>query len=321
LILNTLVYHYGALGDFITILPLLEQWKKTTRSKVVLLGKPEFGVLAEHSGYVDETWDAESRMNLYLLTSSESELFVKKLSEFEVIMLFAHQDSPIFINCKMWFTGKLLAQPPFPSDRVPIVDYHMQLIKDYMSVYLTNCVPKIKVGQRCTTVPFNTIAIHPGSGSRKKNWRFSNYLHVAEVFRSKGYPILWIIGPAENLNIPEEDIVCTGVTLAHVAGILYQSSFYIGNDSGISHLAAAVGGPPVLVIFGPSDPVVWSPRGENHVEIVYKESACAPCHNFCAANNFECAQECLDQISAEEIVLRVEAVKRSRENSLRGFKY
>lgn len=47
---------------------------------------------------------------------------------------------------------------------------------------------------------------------------------------------------------------------------LARARLYIGNDSGITHLAAAVG-TPVLALFGPTDPAVWAPRGP-HVRVV-----------------------------------------------------
>jgi len=48
--------------------------------------------------------------------------------------------------------------------------------------------------------------------------------------------------------------------LRTLAGVLARCSVYVGNDSGVSHLAAAVGAPTVA-IFGPTDPRVWGPRG------------------------------------------------------------
>jgi ADP-heptose:LPS heptosyltransferase len=64
--------------------------------------------------------------------------------------------------------------------------------------------------------------------------------------------------------------------------------FFIGNDSGISHMAAALG-LPTVAIFGPTDPRVWSPRGEK-VVVVRKEIPCSPCpqERFFQCKNFEC---------------------------------
>jgi ADP-heptose:LPS heptosyltransferase len=63
---------------------------------------------------------------------------------------------------------------------------------------------------------------------------------------------------------------------------------FVGNDSGISHMAAALG-IPTIAIFGPTDPVLWSPRG-NKVVVVRKEIECSPCpqEKFLRCQRAEC---------------------------------
>jgi len=69
-------------------------------------------------------------------------------------------------------------------------------------------------------------------------------------------PVRWSAGPEENL----EGAVRIA-NLYELAGWLRSARVYIGNDSGITHLAAAAGA-PVVAIFGPTDPAVWAPRGD-----------------------------------------------------------
>ena len=78
---------------------------------------------------------------------------------------------------------------------------------------------------------------------------------------------VWIRGPADGVVAEAVDTVAAGkamqwienAPLSLLAGVLERASLYIGNDSGVSHLAGAVGAPSVLV-FGPTDPEVWDPR-------------------------------------------------------------
>lgn len=95
-------------------------------------------------------------------------------------------------------------------------------------------------------------AIHPFSGSARKNWPLERFRELAERL---AMPVQWCAGPEEEL-----DGAVRFADLFELARWLAQSRIYIGNDSGISHLAAAVGA-PVVAIFGPSDPAIWSPRG------------------------------------------------------------
>jgi ADP-heptose:LPS heptosyltransferase len=95
--------------------------------------------------------------------------------------------------------------------------------------------------------------IHPFSGSARKNWRLERFHEVAARLR---IPMRWCAGPAEAI----EDAVRFD-NLYELASWLASARVYIGNDSGITHLAAAVG-IPVVAIFGPTDPAVWGPRGD-----------------------------------------------------------
>ena len=98
------------------------------------------------------------------------------------------------------------------------------------------------------------IVIHPFSGSARKNWPLSSYEELARYLR---YPVEWTAGPEEALAG-----AMRFANLADLAMWLRGARLYIGNDSGITHLAAALG-VRTLALFGPSSPETWAPRGEN----------------------------------------------------------
>jgi heptosyltransferase-3 len=116
-------------------------------------------------------------------------------------------------------------------------------------------IPRIVVGSK----PAQDFAvIHPFASSSKKRWPLENFRQVAAQLV---IPVRWCAGPDEPLEGAERfddlyDLACW-ISTARV---------YIGNDSGIAHLAAAVG-TPVVAIFLASDPRVWAPRGA-HVTIL-----------------------------------------------------
>jgi ADP-heptose:LPS heptosyltransferase len=96
------------------------------------------------------------------------------------------------------------------------------------------------------------VAIHPFSGSPPKNWPLENFQQMAGMLT---VPVQFCAGPEEPLpGALRFD------NLYDVAGWLASARAYVGNDSGISHLAAAVG-TPTVAIFRATDPVVWAPRG------------------------------------------------------------
>ncbi len=94
------------------------------------------------------------------------------------------------------------------------------------------------------------VAIHPFSGSAAKNWPLERFHELAARL---GMPVEFFSGPEQI-----EDLYELGCRIA-------GASLYVGNDSGITHLAAAVG-TPVVALFGPTDPLVWAPRGARVVQ-------------------------------------------------------
>jgi len=96
---------------------------------------------------------------------------------------------------------------------------------------------------------------HPFSGSARKNWPLERFRELALALAAR-LPVHWCAGPEEPLEGARrfDD-------LRELAEWLAAARLYVGNDSGISHLAAAVRTPSV-VLFGPTDPAVWAPRGE-----------------------------------------------------------
>jgi ADP-heptose:LPS heptosyltransferase len=92
--------------------------------------------------------------------------------------------------------------------------------------------------------------------------------------------------------------------LRTLAALLRRGKCFIGNDSGITHLAAAVG-TPSIALFGPTDPGVWGPRGEN-VSIIRGETDCSPCTPETLRGCTR--QRCLENIKVETVFKVMERI-------------
>ena len=103
------------------------------------------------------------------------------------------------------------------------------------------------------------IAIHPSSGSPRKNWPLENFQALSQRLKN----VEWCASPEPEQTLPN---AFTTDNLSELAHWLAEARLYIGNDSGITHLAAAVG-TPVIAIFQTSNPGLWAPRGP-HVQIL-----------------------------------------------------
>jgi heptosyltransferase-2 len=114
--------------------------------------------------------------------------------------------------------------------------------------------------------PKRFIAIHPGSGSPRKNWPVEKFAELVRLAGRAGRRVLVIEGPSDEEVVGRVAQIAGG-SMVHVrepslltlGAILSQAGAFVGNDSGVSHLAASTG-TPTLTIFGPTDPVTWAPR-------------------------------------------------------------
>jgi heptosyltransferase-3 len=112
------------------------------------------------------------------------------------------------------------------------------------------------------------VAIHPFSGSAKKNWPLEWFDMISQ---SIGIDVEWCATPEQSGQMGSRRPLLAVADLATVARWLSEARVYVGNDSGITHLAAAVG-TPVVAVFCASDARLWAPRGPR-VEVLESPSA------------------------------------------------
>lgn len=116
---------------------------------------------------------------------------------------------------------------------------------DYFAGQVGAPVPAIPSIRTDSLETHGAIAVHPYSGSAAKNWPMEKFVEV-----SRALPVEWV---AREDGFRFAD-------LGDLARWLAGARAFVGNDSGITHLAAAVG-VPVVALFGPTDPAIWAPRG------------------------------------------------------------
>jgi predicted lipopolysaccharide heptosyltransferase III len=139
-----------------------------------------------------------------------------------------------------------------------------------------------------TEKPF--AMIHPVAAFHTKQWATENFARVAEELTARGLAVIAIVSDKEK-RILEELVKQTSapviglgdLSLPEVIALASRARLFVGNDSGIAHIAAAAGA-PCVVIFGSSNVAHWRPWTTNPNEVVREEMPCQPCHGyFCAA--------------------------------------
>lgn len=114
----------------------------------------------------------------------------------------------------------------------------------------------------------NIVVIHPGSGGVSKCWHIDNFYMLAEQLCDRDIKVVFLLGPAEMERFGKKTIDALGVVAPVLCELSLTETFqavscancFIGNDSGITHLAAAAG-IPTIACFSPTDPAQYGPVG------------------------------------------------------------
>jgi predicted lipopolysaccharide heptosyltransferase III len=161
-------------------------------------------------------------------------------------------------------------------------------------------------------MPF--AVMHPAAAFATKQWAADKFGQVAEDLQSRGLAVIAITTGNEKAIIDEMNqntatpvTAFTDLLLPEITALLDRARFFIGNDSGIAHIAAAVETPSV-VIFGSSNTAHWRPWAKAAAEIVLEEMECQPCHGYYCEKFAE--PECIKRVPVERVVAATERVLR-----------
>jgi heptosyltransferase-2/heptosyltransferase-3 len=159
--------------------------------------------------------------------------------------------------------------------------------------------------------------IHPAAAFATKQWSAENFARVAEHLYDRGLAVVVITAPAEagvgalvgGLSAAPV-INFSDLSLPEVTALASRARVFVGNDSGIAHIAAAVGLPSV-VIFGSSNVAHWRPWATAPAEVVLEEMDCQPCHGYYCEKFAQ--PECILRVPFERVIGAVDRVLRESE--------
>lgn len=250
----TLVVHTGGIGDFLLCCPAL--LKISSSGPLELLGNPDRLKLGLAAGIAQSVHDI-NHVGFESVFSEPNHRFRQFMKPFSRAIIWMSDESrqirESFQQCGLTDIYVFPGLPPTEW-------------KGHASTYYSQCLGLSETSPLQLPIDphplVHGIIIHPGSGGKFKNWPPDCYLDLANTLRKNNLQVSWCLGPAEDdfpLSPPERSIRIE--SLPELARILGSVRLYIGNDSGITHLAAAVGC-PTIAIFGPTDPQKWAPVGK-----------------------------------------------------------
>jgi predicted lipopolysaccharide heptosyltransferase III len=157
-----------------------------------------------------------------------------------------------------------------------------------------------------------TIAlIHPAAAFATKQWAVENFARVAEFLSERGFAPVAIAAPNEKALLEKlcaeasVKIATFDLSLPEVTALAAQSQLFVGNDSGIAHIAAAVG-TPAVVIFGSSNIAHWRPWNTAPAEVIFEEMPCQPCHGY-YCEKFE-QPECILRVPVTRVTAAIDRI-------------
>jgi predicted lipopolysaccharide heptosyltransferase III len=160
------------------------------------------------------------------------------------------------------------------------------------------------------------VAIHPAAAFATKQWAAENFGRVAEELARQGLAVVVVTtgnqtGLVEDLkrNMAAPILSLADLSLPEITALLARARLFVGNDSGIAHIAAAVE-TPAVVVFGSSNIAHWRPwsAAGTAAEVVYEEMECQPCHGYYCEKFAE--PECIKRVPVERVMAAAERVLR-----------
>ena len=330
LIQNILIIRPCALGDLVVTLPTIEAIRNYFKNaRIEIMGYSSFLEIVKGRFYADtiSRFDQADIAHLFTKNSNVPASLINKLSNMDLIISFVSDKEQVMVsNLRAAGVKHVIHYEPFPSEGedIHIIDHFLRCL-DLLGVHHSNKIPKIFLrdedvllgekflNDRVVDPKKMLVAMHPGSGSRQKCWAVDHYAELILLLKKEmDAQILLISGQAdtgivEELRVKVRDnfILVDRLPLPILAAIIKRSNLFVGNDSGITHVAAAVG-TPAITIFGPTDPNMWGPRGER-VKIFYRKSPCSPCSFDMRRNCF--SNICLEGVTVEDIISEIRYIK------------
>ncbi len=288
-----LVIRGGAIGDFILTLPAIRLLRDGfPEAGLEILGYKHIVALAEGRFYAQATRSIEyAPMARFFVPGAELDAGLSTyFSGFQQIISYLSDPQGHFEANLRRAGAKQVLQA---YSRLEAPDHAaVQLARplENLALYLENPAAEVfpSTHDQAAAAEFlsrsgeSFIALHPGSGSERKNWMADRWVAVVEglLERQPGLRLLVIGGEADERPLAEvlkrvgaRAQVARDLPLPHLAAVLQRCRLFLGHDTGIAHLAAASGA-PCLLLFGPTDPAVWAPRNAQ-VQVLE-----APCGDF-----------------------------------------
>lgn len=268
-----LIIRGGAIGDFILTLPVLAALRERfPQAEIEVLGYPRIASLALSGGLAKAVHAIESPgLAIFFARGGSLDLEWRDFfGQFDIVISYLFDPDKTFeTNVKSCGPRQFIAAQHRPDEAKAIhaSDVFLKPLEQ-LSIFDGDPVPRLELPglakrEKC-------LALHPGSGSESKNWPEQQWRELLRHLIDHSLLTLLVIGgEAEGDRLqrlangmpPDRLEIAQHIPLPELALRLAKCAGYVGHDTGMTHLAAALG-LPALVLWGPSNETVWRPLGE-----------------------------------------------------------
>ena len=271
-----LVIRGGAIGDFILTLPAIAALRRQfPAAHLEILGYPHIAQLALAGDLVNrvQSIEAGALAGFFARGGELAEGLADYFSEFDLILSYLYDPDGIFQTNVGLCTGAQFIAGPHRADEGAGLHASKVYLRplERLAIFDADPIPRLQLAAESPAR--RALALHPGSGGERKNWEEAKWAgllrHLADF---TDLDLLVVGGEAEGGRLqrlaaalpPARSRVAQSLPLAELARRLAGCRAFIGHDSGISHLAAAVG-LPCLVLWGDTAEGIWRPPSEKVV--------------------------------------------------------
>ena len=222
------------------------------------------------AGEVDAAlpWEAAAVASLLALEGPIAPEIAQALSPFQAVV--AYTGNAALAHALKTTGAEVIAHPPLPPEAGPHAGRWLAQAVAVLGADPSTAPPTMRATEEeaerarvwLDRLGSGFLAVHPGSGSPRKNWPVDRFAAVIEAIAA-GEPWLLVEGPADAeaarpLSALVGAVHAREIPARVLGAALTRAKVYVGNDSGVSHLAAAWGA-PTLALFGPTEPKQWAP--------------------------------------------------------------
>jgi hypothetical protein len=277
--LKTLLVRAGALGDLLLLRRTIAALQHAGRTVALLAPSgPAAALIGSGPGDVAEAlpWESASFAGLLADDGLEDPRAAARLRQYDVALAYT-RNGLLARNVGRLLPRVVQHDPDPPAGGPHAADWLASCLSAIDVPVGTGGVPTLVPSEDeqrradviAAQLPRGFLALHPGSGSPAKNWPAARFADLARS--SGGARWLLVRGPADAAAAALLETVPGGCVARDLpprvlAALLARAGAYVGNDSGVTHLAAASGA-PTIALFGPTDPRVWAPLGPR-VEVI-----------------------------------------------------